>query len=616
MQPITPQPPITATDSILTAFEKLSYDIGVPGANTQVIYNNGGVLAGTNYLTITSQINNSASIIPTSTAAYNLGAQSLQFNNTYTNNAIFSNTTLGQYAPNILTYTAGGPPQSISKDRNILYVRLANAGPDEFTSVAAAVTQAATIATSAYPITVQVSPGVYTEPTIVMAPYILLTGTDTIIQTNSTGQHVLLGADNSEVSNLTIGGSSAGFAAVYYSSPNSATFTINDVTFSASDILVLCEGQTSNICSVIINNATYSRFTTGFYSTNQSAYILVKNSTSTGIIDVPNITMAKIDAPGCTVKFMSVRCTKQTVGGTGVYVTNGGTFKALSASFNGWNTGLYVPNLGAAPNVIAVGMEYENSALYDVNVLHTGTTGYIQGINNGPLTYINETCPFYIVGVDSHIITVAIKGGDYSSVAAAVNSITDASSRNLYLVSIGPGIFVEGTITMKQYVILQGAGLTTVIACNAPNINLIVGAPNSAVYDCILYGTSGSGSAVYYNSGTFSSLNTFALYNVRFGLNTNLATVDGTVYPSILSTFNNTFGDSGAFTNGFNAIGSAGLTMRCDNIISNTTVASAIIQSLKYVAVTTGNSAVTITYTNGVRADCKCCRPGNLRSNC
>jgi hypothetical protein len=56
-----------------------------------------------------------------------------------------------------------------------------------------------------------------------------------------------------------------------------------------------------------------------------------------------------------------------------------------------------------------------------------------------------------------NVLVVAESGGDYTSVQAAINSITDAAADSPYLVWVAPGVYSE-TVTMKPYVHLQGAG--------------------------------------------------------------------------------------------------------------------------------------------------------------
>jgi hypothetical protein len=76
-------------------------------------------------------------------------------------------------------------------------------------------------------------------------------------------------------------------------------------------------------------------------------------------------------------------------------------------------------------------------------------------------------------GGPENVVTVAKSGGDYTSVQAAIDSITDAAADNAYLVWVAPGVYSE-TVRMKPYVHLQGAGQeATVITSDATSNNPI-----------------------------------------------------------------------------------------------------------------------------------------------
>jgi pectin methylesterase-like acyl-CoA thioesterase len=59
-------------------------------------------------------------------------------------------------------------------------------------------------------------------------------------------------------------------------------------------------------------------------------------------------------------------------------------------------------------------------------------------------------------------VVVAKSGGDFTSVQAALNSITTASAANPFLVYVAPGVYVE-QVTLKPFVALEGAGEGTTI---------------------------------------------------------------------------------------------------------------------------------------------------------
>ncbi len=81
-----------------------------------------------------------------------------------------------------------------------------------------------------------------------------------------------------------------------------------------------------------------------------------------------------------------------------------------------------------------------------------------------PLTVLAQTKVVVIpLGDDAkplkNVISVAKANGKFTDPVAAVNSISDASAANPYLVVIGPGVYtITQTLVMKPYVDIVGSG--------------------------------------------------------------------------------------------------------------------------------------------------------------
>lgn len=82
--------------------------------------------------------------------------------------------------------------------------------------------------------------------------------------------------------------------------------------------------------------------------------------------------------------------------------------------------------------------------------------------------------PLYSAKKLQNVVTVSAKGGQFSDPAAAVNSITDASSSNRYLVLIGPGEYtLTQPLVMKPYVDVKGSGRDTTMLKGAISSSFI-----------------------------------------------------------------------------------------------------------------------------------------------
>ncbi len=103
-----------------------------------------------------------------------------------------------------------------------------------------------------------------------------------------------------------------------------------------------------------------------------------------------------------------------------------------------------------------------------------------------------------------NVIIVAKSGGDFSSIQAALNSITDAGSDNRYLVWVAPGTYNE-RVTMKPYVDIEGAGelVTKITYSGSASINsgTVLGANDAELRDLAVENTGGADYAIaIYNS--------------------------------------------------------------------------------------------------------------------
>ena len=85
--------------------------------------------------------------------------------------------------------------------------------------------------------------------------------------------------------------------------------------------------------------------------------------------------------------------------------------------------------------------------------LHTSATEAVAGfMSPADKTAIDTELTRY------HVVTVAPSGAMFTSVAAAIASITTASSGNPYVVYVWPGLYVEPPFSMKSFVSITGRG--------------------------------------------------------------------------------------------------------------------------------------------------------------
>jgi hypothetical protein len=124
-----------------------------------------------------------------------------------------------------------------------------------------------------------------------------------------------------------------------------------------------------------------------------------------------------------------------------------------------------------------------------------------------------------------HVVTVSAAGGDFASVQNAIDSITDASSNNRYVVFVGPGQFV-GRVTLKPGITVRGSGIGATVLSAGPAGSCIdgytvKGSASATVTDLTIAnnGTGACGVGIL-NAGVSSVTYRHVLVSVSMGTNT------------------------------------------------------------------------------------------------
>ena len=103
-----------------------------------------------------------------------------------------------------------------------------------------------------------------------------------------------------------------------------------------------------------------------------------------------------------------------------------------------------------------------------------------------------------------NVVIVAKSGGDFTTITAALDSITTASDTNRFLIYVAPGVYNE-RVTMKQYVDIEGAGELTTRITQAGSASIttgtVLGANNAELRFLTVKNTGGNNfAAAIYNT--------------------------------------------------------------------------------------------------------------------
>lgn len=131
-------------------------------------------------------------------------------------------------------------------------------------------------------------------------------------------------------------------------------------------------------------------------------------------------------------------------------------------------------------------------------------------------------------------IVVAKSGGDFTSIKAAVDSITDASIVKPYVVTVHPGFYTESPFELHPFISIIGhSPRSVIISTNNMNAHFITGASASVIKNATILGPTSAGYAsIYLDQNAISAmvLDYIFFSNGYYGVWVNPSISQATIY--------------------------------------------------------------------------------------
>lgn len=385
-----------------------------------------------------------------------------------------------------------------------------------------AVDEANLLASSINPILVVGDAGIYQEDPISLSNYVSITGLEqdrVVLTPNDVNSPLLSLTDYASASFLRIDGVTNEAGIYMYDAP---------VIAIAHKVYIVNSKYAVRVDSPTVDTYAYLEYVSadnisyiGLYATS-SANVTEVSAENTYFYNITALSsLADVVSNGVNTKILyhtgSVVNQFSIGTGTGFLSTSGGSLRIRNCQIEGYNYGV-LTNTGTSPDIVINSCTFDGNT-YNFYINNVTATGYFQGYSDYSKYFINSSSSFFVSEKDNGVITVSKKGGDFTSVKSAVDSITDNSLTNRYIVRVGSGIFVEDTITMKPFVDIVGESFTnTIIEVDNANKHCIIASPNSGLFTLQVRGATGTGfSAIRHTGGA----GVFRCLEVRFGANYN-----------------------------------------------------------------------------------------------
>ena len=287
------------------------------------------------------------------------------------------------------------------------------------------------------PYVVYVGPGQFVEDTITMKPFVSIQGLDrntSNIITDSPSKDLIIGTNDSSISNVTLSGSTdTGKALIKITSTMAGgVFTVAESLFGNGDQFVLLDSV--NFAQITVHDC---------FSTSMSNPTNAFHATGAGISVVAIISFNGVFGPGVswTNVFLADRPTSQFIlfgvglmsaGGVatnGIHLINGAKVSTQGVAFlSGVLRAVYVENVGVAPTIQIASLTVLG-ATDDIFIEHPGATGFINGAFTKSKVIVDDAASISITHSDpsgagvGYAVIGSILQGDINSVTANISKL-------------------------------------------------------------------------------------------------------------------------------------------------------------------------------------------------
>lgn len=383
-------------------------------------------------------------------------------------------------------------------------------GIGEFNSVSLAIDSIVDASVNK-PYVISIEPGQYNEDNIVMKEFVSLKAVDknSCFINGGSVNNVITASDNSGISNVSITStqiSGSNLCGILIT--DKTNFVIQNVSISDCANAVSISATTKN-CNITIFDLTIENaIDKGIQTDNSTAFELIVDIFSIRLmctnISSPVGICASGDNTIVNIHNSTIRACNSLVG-TGLQILAGAQLNILSCTISNYLVAISVPIQSDIPKLVIIG-SYLNNNTTDLSILDTTCQGYIDGLMIIDKSIVSNASPFFTLQSESRTISVALKGGNFSSLFDAITYINTLSEppsiTNPITITIGSGVFSEIDVILPQHVVISGLSQdTSFIEASSTASTFITANQYTSIRNLSITVGSGSSIGILYEGG-------------------------------------------------------------------------------------------------------------------